>query len=129
MLDSFDFLKMTRIIYDLSQFYFLLHQTYAQLITKDEFTTVNLQELYQRDRKYWNYSDNFQNQNQNDKHLLIIENGIKAVNAYHHFTNGLIRPGACDETQRFTTITMKTPISYLVTGDSHDEGDIVMRIL
>ncbi|CAF4026337.1 unnamed protein product, partial [Rotaria sordida] len=129
VLDSFDFLKMTRMIYHLSQFYFLLHQTYAQLITKDEFAIVSLQELYQRGRKYCNYSDDFQYQNQKDKHLLIIENGIKAVNAYHHFTNGLIRPGACDETQRFTTVTMETPISYLVTSESYDEGDIIMRIL
>ena len=46
-----------------------------------------------------------------------------------NFADGLIRPGACDETQRFKTITFETPVNYLVTNDNYDEGDIVMRIL
>ncbi|CAF5162924.1 unnamed protein product, partial [Rotaria magnacalcarata] len=59
----------------------------------------------------------------------IIENGIEAVNEYHHFSDGFIRPGACDETQRFSIIGWQTPVNYLITNENHDEGDIVMRIL
>ena len=126
ILDSFDFLKMTHLIYDLTQFYLLLHQTYTQLIEREEFSVITLQELYQRGEKNSTQS-NFSHQN--NQHLLIIENGIKAVNAYHSFADGLIRPGACDETQRFTTILIDTLIHYLVTTENHDEGDIIMRIL
>jgi hypothetical protein len=123
ILDSFDFLKITHFIYDLSQFYLLLHRTYGQLITREEFSLITLKELHERSEKYFN------NLNQNNKNLLIIQNGIKAVNAYHQFSDGLIRPGACDETQRFTTISIDTPIDYLVTTEDYDEGDIIMRIL
>jgi len=126
ILDSFDFLKMTHLIYDLSQFYLLLHQTYTQLIEREEFSVIILQELYQRGEKNFTQSNFSQ---QNNQHLLIIKNGIKAVNTYHKFTDGLIRPGTCDETQRFTTILIDTPIHYLVTTENHDEGDIIMRIL
>jgi hypothetical protein len=129
ILDSFDFLKMTNFIYDLSQFYLLIHQTYSQLIERDEFEMISLKELYERGQKREKKSNRFNYQNQTNEHLTIIENGIKAVNAYHKFADGLIRPGACDETQRFTTISIETPISYLLTTENHDEGDIVMRIL
>lgn len=121
VLNSFDFLKITRLISDLSQFYLLLHQTYSQLIERDEFHGMTLKELYDRGEKY--------RQNENKSHRTIIDNGINAVNAYHQFAGGLIRPGACDETQRFTTISFDTPVHYLVTNENHDEGDIIMRIL
>jgi len=129
ILDSFDFLKITHFIYDLSQFYLLLHRTYGQLITRDEFSIITLKELYERSEKQLKNSNRFRYLNQNNKNLLIIQNGIKAVNTYHQFADGLIRPGACDETQRFTTISMDTPIDYLVTTENYDEGDIIMRIL
>ena len=121
ILNSFDFLKMTHLIYDLSQFYLLLHQTYSQLIEQDEFHGMTLQKLYDQGEKY--------RQNEIKPHRTIIDNGIKAVNEYHQFADGLIRPGACDETQRFQTISFDTPIHYLVTTENHDEGDIIMRIL
>jgi hypothetical protein len=129
ILDSFDFLRITHFIYDLSQFYLLLHRTYGQLVARDEFSDVTLKELHERGQKHFNNSNRLRYPNQNNKHLVIIENGIKAVNAYHKFADGLIRPGACDETQRFPTISIDTPIDYLVTTENHDEGDIVMRIL
>jgi hypothetical protein len=129
ILDSFDFLKITHFIYDLSQFYLLLHQTYTQLIEREEFSVVTLKELYERGQKHHENSNRLTYPDQNNQQLLIIENGIKAVNAYHKFADGLIRPGACDETQRFTTISIDTPIHYLVTTENHDEGDIIMRIL
>jgi hypothetical protein len=114
------------LIYDLSQFYLLLHQTYTQLIERNEFLTITLKQLYDRGEKNYN---NLQYQNENRTHRSVIDNGIEAVNTYHQFANGLIRPGACDETQRFTKITFDTPVNYLVTNDNHDEGDIIMRIL
>jgi hypothetical protein len=129
ILDSFDFLKMTHCIYDLSQFYLLLHQTYTQLIEREEFSMITLNELYERGQKRQKNTNRLNYTNQNNQHLSIIENGIKAVNTYHKFADGLIRPGACDETQRFTTISIDTPISYLVTTENYDEGDIIMRIL
>jgi hypothetical protein len=129
VLDSIDFLKMTKWIYDLSQFYLLLHQTYTQLIERDEFHTITLEELYQRGQRHSNEPHHFQHHNKNSNYSMIIENGIQAVNAYHQFTDGLIRPGACDLTQRFTKMTRHTPVHYLVTTSNHDEGDIVMRIL
>ena len=129
ILNSFDFLKITQLIYDLSQFYLLLHRTYTQLIEREEFSDVTLNELYERGQKSIKNSNRFRYPNQNNKHLSIIQNGIKAVNIYHQFADGLIRPGACDETQRFTKITSDTPIHYLVTTENHDEGDIIMRIL
>jgi hypothetical protein len=127
--NSFDFLKITKLIYDLSQFYLLLHQTYTQLIERGEFLTINLKELYDRGQKYYNRSHYQQYQNENKTHRSIIENGIAAVNSYHEFADGLIRPGACDETQRFALISFESPVQYLVTNENPDEGDIIMRIL
>ena len=129
VLDSTDFLKITHWIYALSQFYVLLHQTYTQLVEKEEFLTLTLNELYDRGEKHSNEIDLYQQGNANRTHLVIIDNGIKAVNAYHDFADGLIRPGVCDRTQRFSTITRQTPIHYLVTTSNPDEGNIVMRIL
>ncbi|CAF1245410.1 unnamed protein product, partial [Rotaria sordida] len=128
-LNSLPFLKITKLIYDLSQFYRLLHQTYSKLIEQNEFLTITLQELYDRGQKYYNNSNYQQNQNEDKTHRSIIENGIEAVKIYHQFSNGFIRPGACDETQHFSIITFDTPVSYLVTNENHDEGDIIMRIL
>ena len=129
MLNSFDFLRITKLIYDLGQFYLLLHQTYAQLIERNEFLTITLKQLYERGQKYYNGFYEQQYQNENKTHRSIIDHGIEAVNTYHQFADGVIRPGACDETQRFTKITYDTPVNYLVTNENHDEGDIVMRIL
>lgn len=129
VLDSMDFLKITTWIYDLSQFYILLHQTYTQLIEQEEFHTITLEELYNRGEKHFNQPNNFEYYHRNNNYLSIIDKGIQSVNAYHSFTDGLIRPGACDQTQRFAKITRGTPIHYLVTTANYDEGDIVMRIL
>ncbi|UJR29383.1 hypothetical protein I4U23_010595 [Adineta vaga] len=129
ILDSTDFLKIMKWIYNLSQFYLLLHQTYTQLVERDEFLNVTLEELYKRGEKHSNNHQNFQHHNHNTNYSIIIDHGIEAVNAYHDFTDGLIRPGACDLTQRFTKITRNTPIHYLVTTGNTDEGDIIMRIL
>jgi len=121
---SFEFLKITKLIYYLSQFYLLLHQTYTQLIERNEFIKITLKELYDRGQKHYQ-----QYQNENKTHRSIIDNGIEAVNTYHQFADGLIRPGACNETQRFLKISFDTPVHYLVTNENHDEGDIIMRIL
>jgi hypothetical protein len=129
ILDSTDFLKITKWIYDLSQFYLLLHQTYTQLVERDEFHNITLNELYNRGQKHFNEPQRFQHHNRNNNYSLIIENGIQAVNAYHQFADGLIRPGVCDQTQRFSKIARETPIHYLVTTANLDEGNIVMRIL
>ncbi|CAF0904066.1 unnamed protein product [Adineta ricciae] len=122
--NSFDFLKITKLIYELSQFYLLIHQTFTQLIERTEFVSITLKELYDRGQKYYQ-----QHQNEERSYQSIIDSGIEAVNQYHQFTNGLIRPGACDETQRFPKITIETPVSYLATNENHDEGDIIMRII
>ena len=129
ILDSFDFLKMTRSIYDLGRFYLLLHQTYAQLIVREEFAAITLHELHERGQKRQQNSNRLNYQNQNNQYSTVIDKGIEAVNAYHRFADGLIQPGACDETQRFTAISHDTPASYLLTTENYDEGDIVMRIL
>jgi hypothetical protein len=129
VLDSTDFLKMTKWIYDLSQFYLLLHQTYTQLVEREEFHDITLKELYNRGQKHSNELHHFQHHNRNNNYSLIIDNGIQAVNTYHEFADGLIRPGVCDRTQRFSKITRETPIHYLVTTANPDEGNIVMRIL
>ncbi|CAF3300655.1 unnamed protein product [Rotaria sp. Silwood2] len=126
LLDSFDFLKITRYIYALSQFHILLHRTFTQLIEREEFLTITLKQLYERAQPI---SNSFHQRNQENKYYTIIENGIEAVNGYHKFADGQIRPGACDATQLFQTISMETPISYLVETDNYDEGDIIMRIL
>ncbi|CAF2702978.1 unnamed protein product [Rotaria sp. Silwood2] len=129
VLNSFELLKITKLIYDLSQFYLLLHQTYTQLIERSEFLTITLKQLYDRGQKHYNTSHYQKYQNEDKTHQLIIEKGIEAVNIYHQFSDGLIRPGACDETQRFSIISFDTSVNYLVTNDNHDEGDIIMRII
>ncbi|CAF4185533.1 unnamed protein product, partial [Adineta steineri] len=123
LFDSFEFLKMTRLIYPLSQFHILLHRTFAQLIEREEFLNISLDELYKRACQSSNRL------HQQNKYKTIIENGIEAVNTYHQFADGQIRPGACDLTQRFETISMKTHVSYLVETDNHEDGNIIMRIL
>ncbi|CAF2108222.1 unnamed protein product [Rotaria magnacalcarata] len=128
-LTSLPFLKITKLIYHLSQFYLLLHQTYAKLIERDEFLTITLQQLYDRGQIYYNNSHQQQYQNEDKTHRSTIENGIEAVNSYHQFSDGYIRPGACDQTQRFSTIEWETPVNYLVTNENYDEGDIIMRII
>jgi hypothetical protein len=119
------FLEMTRLIYDLSQFYLLLHQTYSLLIEKSEFIDMTLDDLTKRAEQH----SNIVNKRFREQHHSIIENGLNAVNIYHTFANGLIQPGACDETQRFEKVSIQTPIHYLVTNEHPDQGDIVMRIL
>ncbi|CAF1063306.1 unnamed protein product [Didymodactylos carnosus] len=119
ILNSRDFLKMTSSIYHLSRFYLLLHQTYTQLVEQEEFSTVTLRQLFELGNQQHKEPDSFD----------IIENGIQAVNNYHQFSSGLIQPGGCDETQRFTSISLDTPVSYLTTTENHDESDIIMRIL
>ena len=129
VLDSMEFLVITRSIYDLSQFYLLLHQTYTRLIERDEFLSITLDELHKRGEERSNGSTYAPGRNQHNNHATIISNGIKAVNQYHHFADGLIRPGPCDATQRFTEISLQTPVHYVVTTENPDEGDIIMRIL
>lgn len=128
-IDSTEFLTMTKHIYELSRFYLLLHQTYAQLVEREKVSGVTLKDLYDRGKEYLNSCTYAQRRNETKTHMDIIMKGIEAVNAYHTFTNGLIRPGACDETQRFTEISLSTPIDYLITNENPDEGDIIMRIL
>ncbi len=128
-LNSPDFFKMTKYIYDLSKFYVLLHQTYTKLIERDQFSEMTLQSLYERGEKHYKNTHRVSLLKENTPRQTIIDNAIEAVNAYHEFSDGLIRPGACDRTQRFASITKDTPVSYLVTTENHDEGDIVMRIL
>lgn len=124
-LDSLDTMSMTQLIYDLGHFYLLLHRTYGKLIEADEMFSISLRELHERAEQHFQYSQ----YQQYDQHRTIIDNGISAVRKYHQFTTGLIRPGACDETQRFTPIEFNTPVHYLVTNDNPDEGNIIMRIL
>ncbi|CAF3909299.1 unnamed protein product, partial [Rotaria sordida] len=125
ILSATSFLEMTRLIYDLSQFYLLLHQTYSLLIERDEFIEITLEDLSKRAEQNPNIVD----QRLRAQHHSIIKNGIEAVNLYHKLADGLIQPGACDETQRFKQVSIETPIHYLVMNENHDEGDIVMRIL
>ncbi|CAF1573843.1 unnamed protein product [Rotaria sp. Silwood1] len=129
ILDSIDVLKMMKYIPDLTRFYLLLHQTYTQLIERDEFIEVTLKKLYDRAQTIFVSSHHQQYPHETDNHFNIINKGIEAINAYHKFTDGLIRPGACDETQRFSTVSFDTPVHYFVTTENHDEGDITMRIL
>ncbi|CAF3288496.1 unnamed protein product [Rotaria sp. Silwood2] len=124
-LSATGFLEMTRAIYDLSQFYLLLHQTYSLLIERDKFIETTLEDL----SKCAEQNSNIVDQRLRAQHHSIIKNGIEAVNLYHKFADGLIQPGACDETQRFDQVSSQTPIHYLVTNENPDEGDIVMRIL
>ena len=129
ILESFEILKMTHLIYDLGRFYVLLHQTYTQLIESTEFVGITLHELFERAEKHSHQLGELRDQNRKEDHQTIIEQGIEAVNHYHRFSGGLIQPGACHETQRFTTITFDTPVHYLVTSANPDEGDIIRRIL
>ncbi|CAF1142456.1 unnamed protein product, partial [Adineta ricciae] len=122
LLASLEFVQMTRYVYDLCQLYVLLHRTYAQLIDPDEFLTFTLKELYAR--AHQNVNAVHQEQN-----LKIIQNGIEAFNSYHRFADGLIQPGACDQTQRFEPISFDTFVSYLVETGKIDEGNMIMRIL
>lgn len=128
VLQSFDHLQMTQWIYDLAEFYLLLHRTYGQMIEREEFLEITLKELHQRAEKLLS-STTSKNSNSQKTYHTIIEKGIEAVNAYCKFTNGMIQPGACDEKESFKEISKDTPVSYLVTTENHDEGDIVMRIL
>ena len=129
ILESFEILSVTHLIYDLGRLYVLLHQTYTQLIESKEFVGITLRELFERAEKHSDHLGELRNQNRKERHQTIIDDGIKAVNDYHRFSGGLIQPGACHETQRFTTITFDTPVHYLVTTENPDEGDIIMRIL
>lgn len=129
VLNSSDFLSITRFIYDLSQFYLLIHQTYSLLIERAEFESITLEELHQRGQNYRRDANHLLDGQRNTSHMAIIQNGINAVNAYHAFTDGLIRPGACDATQRFSTVSLQTPVHYLVTTGNHDDGNIIMRVL
>ncbi|CAF3121542.1 unnamed protein product, partial [Rotaria socialis] len=126
LLDSFQFLKMTRYIYALNQFHLLLYRTFTQLIEREEFHAITLKQLYERACQS---SSNVCQSNLETKYMTIIKNRIEAVNAYHAFPDGQIRPDACDITQHFETISMETPVSYLVETENTDEGDIIMRIL
>lgn len=128
-LNSRDLLRKTKLIHDLSQFYILLHQTYTKLIERDGFLETTLQQLYEQGEKHNKNIHQTLLFSENKSRLSIITAGIEAVNAYHQFAGGLIRPGACDETQYFDPITIDAPISYLVTTENYDEGNIVMRIL
>jgi hypothetical protein len=129
ILDSFDILKVTKLITHLARFYLLLHQTYTQLIKKDELFAISLRNLHARaEQRSDQFYDSY-DQNEKENHRTIIDNGVEAVNSYHQFAHGLIRPGACDQTQRFERITFDTSVNYLLTTDNADEGNIIMRIL
>ncbi|CAF3815136.1 unnamed protein product, partial [Rotaria magnacalcarata] len=126
LLESFEILKMTRYIYALAQFHILLHRTFTQLIEQEEFYDITLNEVYKRASQSRNPLIQI---SQEEKYRKIIDNGIEAFNAYHKFTNGQIRPGACDITQGFETISIDTPIGDLVETENYDQGNFVMRIL
>ncbi|CAF3638441.1 unnamed protein product [Rotaria sp. Silwood1] len=128
-IDSAEFLSMTKHIYELSRFYLLLHQTYAQLIEREKVWDITLKELHDRAKEHLSNFTCWHRRSEAKNHMDIITKGIEAVNAYHTFTNGLIRPGPCDETQRFTEISLSTPVLCLITNENPDEGDIIMRIL
>ena len=124
--DSLEVLKRTKYITDLARFYILLHQTYTQLISENEFHEITLEELQTRAQ---NRSQNSYNNNEQNDHYTIIDKGIKAVNSYHEYTQGLIKPGACNQSQQFKKVSMDTPVNYLLTTNNDDEGNIIMRIL
>lgn len=127
--NSTEFLTITKYIYELSRFYILLHQTYAQLIERDNFSETTLKQLHDRAKEHLTNYTHAQRQNEAKNHMDIIKKGIEAVNAYHTFTGGLIQPGPCNRTQHFMEISVDTPVHYLVTNENPNEGDIVMRIL
>jgi hypothetical protein len=122
-------MKITKLITRLARFYILLHQTYTQLIKEDEFFEISLKELHARANKRSEQFYDSYDQNEKENHRDIIDHGIEAVNAYHRFSQGLIRPGACDQTERFKPIEFDTPANYLLTTNNADDGNIVMRIL
>jgi len=128
-LNSSDLLQMTKHIHDLTKFYVLLHQNYAKLIEQSEFHDISLNDLCKRGKKHYRNVQRIQAFDEYKSHEKIIDYGMKAVNEYHKFADGYIRPGACDETQHFLPIDETTSISYLVTTDNHDESDIILRIL
>ncbi|CAF4174795.1 unnamed protein product, partial [Rotaria magnacalcarata] len=129
LLYSTDRLEITAYIYNLCRFYFLLHHTYSQMIERGKCEQITLKELYERAKGHLKTSNKRHYENEMKIHWQIIEKGIEAVNAYHKSTDGYIRPGACNETQRFFQIAEDTPVSYLVTTENYDEGNIIMRIL
>lgn len=129
VLNSSSSFKMTKYIHDLSEFYFLLHQTYTQLIEQDKFFNSTLKELYELGLKHYKNIQQTQFLHGNKSHQSIIDNGIKAINEYHKLTGGLIRPGTCDKTQQFIPIDMESQVSYLVSTNNHGEDGIVWRIL
>ena len=126
LLNSFGFLGRTKYIYALSQFHQLLHRTFAYLIENEEFHEISLEHLYTKSREHF---ASLKQDSQSMKHWSIIQDGIEAVNAYHQFSGGQIRPGACEVTQTFKDISLTTPVSYLVESKNVDEGDIIRRIL
>ncbi|CAF1180202.1 unnamed protein product, partial [Adineta ricciae] len=129
ILDSFNILKVTKLIIPLTRFYLLLHHTYTQLIKQDELFTISLNELLERaERCSCQYGSSY-NQSEKENHRQIIQEGIDAVNSYHQFSNGLIQPGACNQMEKFSTITFDSPVNVLLTTSNSDEGNIIIRIL
>ncbi|CAF1176839.1 unnamed protein product [Adineta ricciae] len=127
--DSLEVLERTKYITNLARFYILLHQTYTHLISEDEFHQITLEELQIRAQtrsQHWN--DTYDDNGQNDPYTIIAR-GIEAVNNYHEYTQGLIKPGACNRSQQFEKVSIDTPVSYLLTTNNDDEGNIIMRIL
>lgn len=125
-LGSLDFLKITHYICSLSRFHLLLHRTFNRMIEENEFFKITLQDLYERACQFLKIG---RNSHLDTMYHTIIDEGIEAVNAYHKFTDGYIRPGPCDLTQRFEIISMETSMNYLVQIQNEDEGNIVKRIL
>ncbi|CAF1064818.1 unnamed protein product [Adineta steineri] len=128
-MDSTESFSITKHVYELSRFYLLLHQTYAHLIEREQISEITLKVLHDRAKEHLNNYTCWHRRNEARNHMDIIIQGIEAVNAYHTYTNGLIRPGPCDITQHFTKITLDTPVHYLITSENPDEGDLIMRIL
>ncbi|CAF0920677.1 unnamed protein product [Didymodactylos carnosus] len=121
LLNSIDLLNITTLIYDLSRFYILLHQTFTQLISIQTFEIITLAEFLTIGKKQFRQNENFYDN--------IVQKGIEAINRYHTFTNGYIQPGRCNLTQQFQSITIDTLLTYLMTTQNSDESDIIMRII
>ncbi|UJR16744.1 hypothetical protein I4U23_003644 [Adineta vaga] len=128
-IDSTDLFSMTKYIYELSHFYLLLHQTYTQLIEREQVWEITLKEIHDRAKEHLNKYTCRHRRNEAQNYMDIIVKGIEAVNAYHTFTNGLIRPGPCDITTHFTEISLETPVHRLITIGNPDDEDLIMRIL
>lgn len=124
-LNRMNFLKLTRWIYEMSQFYLLLHENFGFLVEQEELSDFTLSQLYKRAKS--TLSQNHQRFHKD--YLLIIENGIRAVKEYHAVTNGQIGAGACNNQQYFSPITMETQIQYLVNTGNSDDPNIIFRIL